>query len=219
MSPSDKTAIAVLVVAGIGAYFLLRRQAAPFVRVSTVPVYGTGAALQDPVASGQRTAPVAAHAAEPGVFETAFDWLTTWGEEEEKTPTQWRQELLPLIRRQESAFAMPPGLLEAVAEKESAFRHDIIVGETLGGAGEEGIMQLKPQYHLSSFDERTNPRIAIPYAAKYLAQNFLRFGNWRDAVAAYNCGPTRLEATGIQSCPAVTRSYLAFVEARVGALA
>lgn len=155
---------------------------------------------------------------ENGILQTVFNWWESLGGEE-KTPAEWRAELLPLMRRQESAYAMPPGLLEAIAERESAFRHDIITGETKGSAGEEGIMQLKPKYHLESFAERTNPRIAIPYAANYLAKNYLRFGNWRDAVAAYNCGPTRLEQSGIAACPAITRSYLAFVESRVGALA
>ena len=135
-----------------------------------------------------------------------------------KTPNEWRAELLPLIRRQERSLAMPAGLLEAVIENESSFRHAIITGQTEGSAGEQGIMQLKPQFHMDSAAERNNPYLAIPYGAVYLAKNFLRFGNWREAVIAYNCGPTDWENYGAAACgPAL--NYVAKVEARVGALA
>ena len=113
---------------------------------------------------------------------------------------------------------MPAGLLEAVIENESSFRHDIITGQTEGSAGEQGIMQLKPQFHMDSAAERNNPYLAIKYGATYLAKNFLRFGNWREAVIAYNCGPTDWENYGAAACgPAL--NYVAKVEARVGALA
>ncbi len=217
MTKGDKTALLILGIAGVGAYFFFRDGAQAIPIYARGPVYGTGSGIVTPTPHPGIFEPPAPVADEDGILQNVFRWWNSLGKE--KTPNEWRAELLPLIRRQESAYAMPAGLLEAVAEKESAFRHDIITGETLGGAGEEGIMQLKPKYHLSTFEERTNPRIAIPYAAKYLAQNFMRFGNWRDAVAAYNCGPTRLEQGGIAACPAITRSYLAFVESRTGALA
>jgi len=149
-------------------------------------------------------------------FEDLVDW--TFPSVPYQSPDEWRAELLPLIRRQERALAMPPGLLEAVIERESAFRHDIITGAKEGTAGEQGIMQLKPQYHMTSSAERNNPRLAIPYGATYLAKNYLRFGTWRDAVIAYNCGPTDWERYGAARCgPAL--AYVAAVEARVGSLA
>ena len=147
----------------------------------------------------------------PGFFENLVDWSFP---KVYKSPAQWRDELLPLIRRQERAFAMPAGLLEAVAERESAFRDDIITCEVFGGAGEEGIMQLKPRWHLASQAERCNPKIAIPYAAKYLAKNYLRFGTWAEAIAAYNWGPTDLATYGLQAAPAKVKSYVAFVRDR-----
>lgn len=154
----------------------------------------------------------------PADVSTFFEDLVDWSFEDAapvyKSPAQWRDELLPLIRRQERAFAMPAGLLEAVAERESAFRNDIITCEVLGGAGEEGIMQLKPQYHLDSRAQRCNPEIAIPYAAKYLAKNFIRFGTWAEAIAAYNWGPTDLATYGLQAAPAKVKSYIAFVRDR-----
>ena len=195
MPKGDTLGIALLAAAGIGAYFLLRNgaQAAPVYRSG--PVVGTGAGLLDTLAAALTSS------------EPAY-----------KSPDEWRAELMPLIRAQEHAYAMPDRLLEAVLENESSFRHDIITGATKGSAGEEGIAQLKPEYHLSSFAERTNPRIAIPYAAKYLAKNYLRFNSWREAVIAYNCGPTDWENYGAAKCgPAL--QYVAKVERRIGALA
>jgi len=134
-----------------------------------------------------------------------------------KTPSEWRAELMPLIRRQEHAFAMPAGLLEAVIENESSFRDDIITGRTEGSAGEQGIMQLKPEFHMDNAAERNNPYTAIPYGATYLAKNFMRFGDWAQAVIAYNCGPTDWENYGPAKCgPAL--AYLDKVEARTGSL-
>ncbi len=147
-------------------------------------------------------------------FEDLVDWTFEDAPPVYKSPAEWRAELMPLIRQQERAFAMPSGLLAAVAERESAFRNDIITCEIFGGAGEQGIMQLKPRWHLDSQAQRCNPQIAIPYAAKYLAKNYLRFGTWAEAVAAYNWGPTDLATYGIQNAPAAVKSYVAFVRDR-----
>jgi soluble lytic murein transglycosylase-like protein len=120
----------------------------------------------------------------------------------------------PLFRRQEKAYAMPVGLLEGIADRESRFRHDIVSGQLKGGVGEAGVMQLHPAYHLSDDRERIDPNIAIPYAAKYLAQNFLKFGTWEEAIAAYNWGPGNLERSGLQAAPTATKEYIAWVKDR-----
>lgn len=190
MKHDNAIVLALLAVAGIGAYFLIRRPVAALPAYASGPVYGTGGTS----------------ARVPVTYTVP------------KSPSEWRAELMPLIRSQEHAFAMPARLLEAVAENESSFRDDIITGRTEGSAGEQGIMQLKPQFHMTSAAERNDPRLAIPYAAKYLAKNYLRFGSWREAVIAYNCGPTDWENYGTAKCgPAL--KYLAKVEARIGALA
>lgn len=197
MTRDDNLLIVIAVGLGVGAWFLLRRQEP---RDVSHLFYDPG-----PLEWSASITPGPTWSATPAT----------------KTPAQWRAELMPLIRRQEHALAMPPGLLEAVIEKESAFRDDIITGRTEGGAGEQGIMQLKPQFHMDSSAERNNPYLAIPYGAGYLAKNFLRFGTWRDAVAAYNCGPTAWAAGGYDACsaPGTVRNYVAFVEGRVGSLA
>lgn len=207
----------VLAIAGVGAaaFFLLRpdRASADGSTYVPGPVYGTGTALREPV-------PYAVPKDEPGILESVSTWWGSMiGNDEPtrvgyKSPAQWREELRPLFRAQEASYAMPGGFLEAVADKESSFRHAIITCETLGGVGEQGIMQLRPEFHLSSDAERCNPKIAIPYAAKYLAQNFMKFGTWEEALAAYNWGPGNVERSGLQAAPASTKSYIAFVKER-----
>lgn len=209
--------LAILAVAGVGAYFLFRKPSQAFPLYASGPVYGTGSGIASTPQSAPPVAP-AATGEENGVMSTIAAWFTGLTQGEEKTPNEWRAALLPLIRAQEKSFAMPPGLLEAVIENESAFRDDIITGRTEGSAGEQGIMQLKPQFHMTSAAERNNPHLAIPYGATYLAKNFMRFGNWREAVIAYNCGPTDWANYGAAKCgPAL--SYVAKVERRIGSLA
>ncbi len=204
----------VLAIAGVGAaaFFLLRPpKASADGSTYVAPIYGTGTALREPV-------PVAVPVDEPGILESVSNWYAsiTGGDNGGgvKSPAQWREQLRPLFRAQEASYAMPRGFLEAVADRESAFRHDIITCETLGGVGEEGIMQLRPEYHLSSRAERCNPQIAIPYAANYLAKNFMKFGTWEEALAAYNWGPGNVERSGLQAAPASTKAYIVFVQGR-----
>jgi hypothetical protein len=199
----------LLAVAGVGAaaYFLLRPETAsadgsPY----EAPIYGTGTALREPV-------PITV-TEKPGFLDSVLDWFKSDTATDYKSPAQWRDELRPLFRRQENSYAMPDGFLEAVAEKESGFNHDIITCVRLGGVGEEGIMQLRPEYHLDSRASRCNPQVAIPYAANFLAKNFMRFGTWTEALAAYNWGPTNLETRGLNAAPAATKRYIAFVKER-----
>jgi soluble lytic murein transglycosylase-like protein len=217
MTKDDKQALTALAVVGVAvALVLLKREASADGSDWQAPIYGTGTALREPV-------PI--EVIEPTIVEQAASTLTKWynaivGDDTPDTPTayktpdRWRAILRPLFRQQETAFAMPKGFLEAVAERESAFRHDIITCQTVGGVGEEGIMQLRPEYHLKSRAARCDPYVAIPYAAKYLAQNFLKFGTWEEAIAAYNWGPGNLERSGLQAAPASTKSYIAFVKGR-----
>jgi len=201
----------LLALAGVGAaaFFLLRpRDAVADGSTYTAPIYGTGTALREPVPYSP------APASDEPWWQPIADVFST-GPSEPQSPAWWRAELQPLFRQQEHSYSMPHGFLEAVADRESRFRDDIITCKIFGSAGEEGIMQLKPQFHLSSRAERCNPKIAIPYAAKYLAKNYLRFGNsWEMALAAYNWGPTDLENYGFQATPAKTKEYIAWVKAR-----
>lgn len=221
----QQTLVALAVVGVAAAYVLLRPNGGvPSPVAPYAPILGTGGTRPEPAPAPGTVAP---GTPEPTILEQAADYVgtlfafltgndepTTPDPTKPKTPTQWRMELRPLFRRLETSYAMPTGFLEAVADRESRFRHDIISGQTKGGDGEEGIMQLIPRYHLSSFAERTDPQVAIPYAANYLAKMFMEFGTWDEALAGYNWGPTVLRTSGLQAAPAATKEYIAWVHDR-----
>jgi soluble lytic murein transglycosylase-like protein len=100
---------------------------------------------------------------------------------------------VPVINQAESAAGIPANLLARMAYEESSFRQDVIDGSIASSAGAQGILQLEP----ASFPAL---RLTPPYstqdtsdqisaAAAYLSQLYSEFGDWSQAVGAYNAGP------------------------------
>jgi len=99
------------------------------------------------------------------------------------------EELQALAKIAGPQYSVPVNLLVAVALHESS-------GDPLarGSAGEYGLMQLMPgtadmlgfkgDYDLLLHSPLLNMRLG----AKYLGQQFKRYGNWRQALSAYNAG-------------------------------
>lgn len=87
---------------------------------------------------------------------------------------------------------VPYDVLRAVGYRESRWRQDIISGKTKSDAGAIGLMQILPDTALKINNGKpvdlANPTQSIITAAKILKQNYEHFGNWHDAVAAYNGG-------------------------------
>jgi soluble lytic murein transglycosylase-like protein len=52
---------------------------------------------------------------------------------------------------------------------------------------------------------------AINGAARYLRQQFDRFGDWSRALAAYNWGSGNVARRGLAAAPAETRTYVASI--------
>lgn len=76
---------------------------------------------------------------------------------------------------------VPVDLLGALIERESQFDPNAV-----SPAGAVGLAQLMPIHH-GEVNPR-DPAAATAYSAKYLAQLNKRFGNWDQALAAYNYG-------------------------------
>ena len=126
----------------------------------------------------------------------------------------------------EGQYGLPAGLLSAVAYQESGFNPSVIDGTQASSAGALGIMQLEPAYF-------TSVQVPVPFsaadtaaqidqAAGYLAQLYQQFGDWPDALAAYNAGPGTVQnvQTGAASAlPAETQAYVAAITANVPAAA
>ncbi len=119
-------------------------------------------------------------------------------------------------------YGIPAGLLSRQAYQESRYNpraHNLATDA-------RGIMQIVPKWHPEIADP-FNAAQAIPYAAKYLAAQYRRFGSWDKALAAYNWGPNAfgnwlagkgdnwLAAPGL---PAETRNYVAQIGKDAGIL-
>src|SRR4051812_13600400 len=92
------------------------------------------------------------------------------------------------IQQQAAAAGVPPEIALAVAKQESGFNQ-----AARGRAGEIGVFQLMPATaeYLGVDPYSLDDNIAG--GISYLHQMFQKFGNWADALAAYNAGPGRVQ--------------------------
>jgi soluble lytic murein transglycosylase-like protein len=104
-----------------------------------------------------------------------------------------------------AAYEVPIDLAQRLARQESGFDQSRV-----SSAGAIGVMQLMPgtaaELGVDPHDEDQN----IEGGMRYLRQMFDRFGNWNQAVAAYNAGPGRIAKViaGVQALPAETANYV-----------
>jgi len=145
------------------------------------------------------------------------------------TPRPWPKGAAEFVPKLKTIFAGEHVPVELVwlAEVESGFD-----AHAQSPAGAVGMFQLMPatakNYGLSlwPFDQRRQPEIAAQAAAKYLRWLHDQFGDWRLAVAAYNCGAgvvqKQLERYHSKSyapiathLPAETQMYVPKVEATI----
>ncbi|HEX4349521.1 MAG TPA: lytic transglycosylase domain-containing protein, partial [Verrucomicrobiae bacterium] len=134
-----------------------------------------------------------------------------------------------IVPKMKTVFASEhvPTQLVWLAEVESGFN-----GRALSPAGAAGMFQLMPatakQYGLSlrPRDQRREPQVEAGAAARYLHELYEKFGDWRLAVAAYNCGAGAVQRTMERHhaksyeeiatyLPAETQMYVPKVEATI----
>lgn len=153
-----------------------------------------------------------------GAVDQVKDALKGLGLWSKKVPEKYRA----LFAMTGAQYRLPPGLLEAVAYRESRFRDDIIDGRVRSSAGAVGIMQIVPKWHPAVGEAGAlDPLRAVPYAASYLRSLFERFGSWRQALAAYNWGPANQVRDAADKIigddwPEETRIYVAEISANAG---
>jgi soluble lytic murein transglycosylase-like protein len=91
----------------------------------------------------------------------------------------------PLVAQAEARHRIPPGLLAAVIDIESASRV-----HRISAAGAMGPGQLMPATaRLLGVSDPFHPEANVDASARYLASHLARFRNVRFALAAYNAGP------------------------------
>jgi len=160
-----------------------------------------------------------------GMLVLAGALLATFASLQSSKPGWWERLWYPLsyqqiVRGHARNYNLDPALLAAVIYKESKFKPD-----ARSSSGAIGLMQLLPDtakgiaIHTggSQFrvDDLYNPEINVRYGAWYLRHLLEKYGDERDALAAYNAGQDNVDrwrrrGEGIQF--AETRAYVTRVE-------
>jgi soluble lytic murein transglycosylase-like protein len=94
-----------------------------------------------------------------------------------------------LITSVANQFGVPPSIALAVAQKESGFNQAAV-----GSSGEIGVMQLMPATAAGLNVNPSDLNQNVQGGVSLLSSLYQQFGNWGDALAAYNAGPTHLAA-------------------------
>ncbi len=103
---------------------------------------------------------------------------------------QWRglgdsSSIQALISSLAPSYGIPPNLALAVAKQESGFQPNVV-----SSAGAVVVMQLMPGTAASlGVTDSTDPTQNINGGLSYLQQMYAKFGNWTQALEAYNAGP------------------------------
>jgi soluble lytic murein transglycosylase-like protein len=109
-----------------------------------------------------------------------------------KKPWKWPAAAEPyrgLIEAASRDHGVPRDMLARLLWEESRFRPDIITGQVRSPVGALGIAQFMPATAREMGIDPLKPEQAIPAGARYVRQQYDRFGSWRLALVAYNWGP------------------------------
>lgn len=89
-------------------------------------------------------------------------------------------------------YGIPPGIFKSLVNVESGWNPN-----ALGTSGERGLTQLMPgtakDMGVTDFKNMSTEE-QLGKGAKYLSQQYSKFGNWRTALGAYNAGPGNYRA-------------------------
>lgn len=102
-------------------------------------------------------------------------------------------------RRVANQYGIPKNIFFALIGQESGWNPNAV-----SPAGAIGLGQLMPATAQGLGVDPHNPKQNLAGAAKYLAGQYERFGNWRQALAAYNAGPGAVESGDWLNYPETT---------------
>jgi len=110
---------------------------------------------------------------------------------------------LQMARSAASRYGIPSGLFLRLVQQESGWNP-----RAVSPKGAIGLAQLMPQTARVLGVDPHNPAENLEGGARYLRQQYDRFGNWRLALAAYNAGPEAVERHGGVPPYRETRNYV-----------
>lgn len=138
----------------------------------------------------------------PSIGETIVSWVT---------PAKGKK-FDPLFDAATAAYRLPDGMLSRMAYQESRYNPAAVSVSD----GAQGLMQFMPATAADLGIDATDPLQAVWGAAKYVREQFDRFGTWALALAAYNWGPGNLARKGFAAAPKETRVYVASITQDIG---
>lgn len=110
-------------------------------------------------------------------------------------------------------YGIPPQLFLALGGKESGYDNSAVSPK-----GAQGWGQLMPTTARELGVNPDDPHQNIEGSARYLSQQYKRFGSWRLALAAYNAGPGAVEQYDGVPPYGETQQYVRDILTRAGAL-
>jgi soluble lytic murein transglycosylase-like protein len=179
----------LIILAGFAAIYLSSRQSG-----------GAVAGVVDSVVGGAQSVATAAESVAAVAWQVPRNGVRYWG----------------TITDAANSWGVPPILLARLLWQESHFRDDIINGSVRSPRGATGIAQFMPATAAELGVDPLDPYASIRGAAQYLARLKARFGNWRDALAAYNWGEGNVARKGFAAAPPETVAYVTDILADVG---
>ncbi|MCL7405888.1 MAG: lytic transglycosylase domain-containing protein [Marivivens sp.] len=110
---------------------------------------------------------------------------------------------LQMARAAANRYGIPSGLFLRLVQQESGWNPSAVSPK-----GAIGLAQLMPQTARVLGVDPHDPAQNLEGGARYLRQQYDRFGNWRLALAAYNAGPEAVERHGGIPPYRETRNYV-----------
>ena len=99
-----------------------------------------------------------------------------------------------LITSVANQLGVPPSIALAVAQKESSFNQNAV-----GAAGEIGVFQLMPATAAGLNVNPSDLNQNVQGGVSLLASLYQQYGNWTQALEAYNAGPTAVNTGAVPS--------------------
>jgi len=108
----------------------------------------------------------------------------------------------------QNKYGIPSNYLAKLLNAESSYDPAIISGQRKSPVGAVGIAQFMPATAAELGVNPTDPMSAIDGAGRYLSQLYAQFGNWPEAIAAYNWGSGNVSKKGLSKAPTETVNYV-----------